>query len=435
MIIHAPATIPILPDADPGERFMALALGGKNIFLSGMAGTGKSTLLRKFIGEVGAAGIDVDVTAPTGIAALNVDGATIHRWSGMMLGPGSEERDPSEDNETFYRYLLGQHTAQRGFDRIYSCRCLVIDEISMLQGRQFDFLEWLFRKRRRDERPWGGCQIIVVGDFFQLAPVQTDRAKGYDWCFAREAWARTRFKTVMLERIHRQSEVDFISALCGVRLGQLSDRQAATLSKRVIANPPEDIPHICVRNRAVDDWNDTALAGLGGETAQFVGQIRGNAGLGANLAKNLMCPETLKLKLGARVMATANEREGAYVNGTIGVVESMSGGEIVVRTPAGRVCVRPRTWTSGKSSLDAGGYAEYTQFPLRLAYSMTIHKCQGLTLDGAYVDIAAANDAGQCYVGISRVRTLKGLYLRGNPRQIFTSGAVKEFYARIEGEP
>ena len=154
---------------DVDSEFIESASRGDNIFLTGMAGTGKTTLLRKFLDQ----GNDhVDITAPTGVAALNVGGTTIHRWCGMMLGPQGDTT-----NDDYYRWLQDQpyRSIRRGFDRVRWCQTLVIDEISMLPGRQLEFIEWLFRKLRKNDDPWGGAQVIVVGDFLQLPPVRKRR--------------------------------------------------------------------------------------------------------------------------------------------------------------------------------------------------------------------------------------------------------------------
>src|SRR5215471_5621796 len=174
------------------KRFAAAALAGRNCFLTGMAGTGKSTTLRAFIRD---SIRRVDVTAPTGVAALNVGGMTIHRFCGMMLGP-----QPGQSNEDYYALLERdrRRSILAGFNRVRRCEVLVIDEISMLPGRQFEFVEFLFRRLRGQDEPFGGCQVIATGDFLQLPPVRvTDAVERvptpYDWAFQCPAWQAADF--------------------------------------------------------------------------------------------------------------------------------------------------------------------------------------------------------------------------------------------------
>lgn len=434
-------------DADirPENRFLALAWGGRNLFLSGVAGTGKSTLLRSFIAGCrepllsGAAWPDgswkpsppseprpVDVTAPTGIAALNVEGRTVHRFSGMLLGPKGDQSD-----EAYFDWLREQRfpSIRAGFRRVECCRCLVIDEISMLPGRQFRFLEWLFRRLRGCDEPWGGCQVIVIGDFLQLAPVRTRESEPYDWAFLNPAWERSGFTPILLTKVHRQSDRDFIDALSGVREGEVSGRRADLLHGRVVAFPKSHIPRLFTHNAQVDRWNSVMLDELEGEERVFVGEKGGNERMSQFLADNLMCPETLRLKPGARVMFTVNHQKGEFVNGTIGIVSRLEPDRVAVRLPGGsEIDVERFKWRAGEDENEG----TYAQFPLRLAYAMTIHKSQGLTLDDAYVDIRAAREPGQAYVALSRVRSLGGLHLKDWFRGLVVSTAALRFYAQLE---
>src|SRR3954454_8930222 len=198
------------------KRFAAAAQAGRNCFLTGMAGTGKSTTLRAFIRD---SIRRVDVTAPTGVAALNVGGMTIHRFCGMLLGP-----QPGQSNDDYYEVLRRdpRKSILAGFNRVRRCEVLVIDEVSMLPGRQLEFVEFLLRKLRGRDEAFGGCQVIATGDFLQLPPVRT-LAFGprYDWAFASAAWECAGFTTVVLHTVRRQDEAEFVRALGRFRIGRI----------------------------------------------------------------------------------------------------------------------------------------------------------------------------------------------------------------------
>ncbi len=434
-------------DIPPHNRFLSLAWSGRNIFLTGMAGTGKSTLLREFIAGCQSPLLapstwpdgtfrptppldvvpSIDITAPTGIAALNVAGRTIHRWSGMLLGP-----KPNQTDEQYWEFLSAQPypSIRAGWARVEKCQRLVIDEISMLPGRQFQFLEFMFRRLRGNNRPWGGCQVIVIGDFLQLAPVRTSDADPYDWAFLNPTWQASGFEPVVLTTVHRQANPEFVAALAGVRAGEVTGRCAKLLHNRVVQFPRADIPRLFTHNTMVNRWNGIMLSDLPGNDVVLNAGLSGNERNCQWLSDNLMCPAELVLKPGARVMTTINDKDGAYVNGSIGVVEQVDPAwdAIVVRLPAGPVAVQRFTWKAG----ERGNEGTFTQFPLRLAYAMTIHKSQGLTLDAAFVDVRAARDPGQCYVALSRVRSLPGLHLKDWFRGVYVSNAALRFYASLE---
>ncbi len=392
----------------PEKRFAAAAQAGRNCFLTGMAGTGKSTTLRQFIRD---SIKRVDVTAPTGVAALNVGGMTIHRFCGMLLGPQEEQ-----SNEDYFEVLRRdpRRSILAGFNRIRRCEVLVIDEVSMLPGRQLDFVEFLFRRLRGRDEPFGGCQVIATGDFLQLPPVRTSESEPYDWAFQSRAWEEAEFKTIVLEKVRRQDEPQFVGALSEFRVGRVWGDTARLLQSRVRSFPPAGMPRLFTHNVQVDRWNTFQLSELPGEESVLEAEQTGPEHQREFLTKHLLTPATLRLKPGAMVMFTVNrndsgKREPLFVNGQIGVVEKCEGDRILVRTNGEVIPVEPFTWRYDGNDPEA---ATFTQFPLRLAWAMTIHKSQGLTLDSAYLDIRAAREPGQAYVAVSRVRTLAGLQFK-----------------------
>jgi ATP-dependent exoDNAse (exonuclease V) alpha subunit len=415
-------------DGVSGEgRFLAAAQAGRNCFLTGMAGTGKSTTLRGFIRD---AVKRVDVTAPTGVAALNVGGMTIHRFCGMMLGP-----QPGQSNEDYFDILQRdpRRSILAGFNRVRRCEVLVIDEISMLPGRQFEFIEYLFRRLRGCDEPFGGCQVIATGDFLQLPPVRTSDSEPYDWAFLSPAWQAAEFKTVILETVRRQDEPEFVQALADFRMGRVWGATARLLQSRVRGNPPSSMPRLFTHNVQVDKWNTFQLSELPGGESILEAEQTGPEQQQQFLTKNLLTPETLRLKPGALVMFTVNKNDSGkseplFVNGQIGTVETIEPGAVVVRRSGGEP-LRVERFTWRFDSQDASS-ATFSQFPLRLAWAMTIHKSQGLTLDSAFLDIRAAREPGQAYVAVSRVRALAGLNFKEWFKGTHVSPEAIEFYGR-----
>lgn len=411
----------------PENRFIAAAHAGRNCFLTGMAGTGKSTLLKRFISE---SVRRVDITAPTGVAALNVGGMTIHRFCGMLLGP-----QPGQSNEEYFDQLKRdtRRSILAGFNRVRRCEILVIDEISMLPGRQFDFVEFLFRRLRGRNEPFGGCQVICTGDFLQLPPVRTSESEPYDWAFQSPAWIAGEFKTVTLETVRRQDEPAFVGALADFRNGRVWGESARLLQSRVRSNPPATMPRLFTHNAQVDKWNVFQLSELPDAEKILEAEQTGPDHQREFLTKNLLTPATLHLKPGALVMFTVNKneqgrREPLFVNGQIGTVSELSNSLVQVRLKCGDVIPVERfTWRYSQEE-DA---ATFTQFPLRLAWAMTIHKSQGLTLDSAYLDIRAAREPGQAYVAVSRVRTLAGLNFKEWFKGLHVSPEAIQFYKEV----
>ena len=410
----------------PERRFVAVAQSGRNCFLTGMAGTGKSTTLRQFIRDSIKV---VDVTAPTGVAALNVGGMTIHRFCGMMLGP-----QPGQSNEDYFQVLRRdpRRSILAGFNRVRRCEVLVIDEVSMLPGRQLDFVEFLFRRLRGRDEPFGGCQVIATGDFLQLPPVRRSDSELYDWAFQSDAWEAAEFKPISLEIVRRQDEPQFVRALSEFRVGRVTGDTARLLQSRVKSFPPAGMPRLFTHNVQVDKWNTFQLSELPGEESVLEAEQSGPEHQREFLTKNLLTPATLRQKPGAMVMFTVNKndsgkREPLFVNGQIGTVEGIDPGAILVRSNGEVIRVEPFTWRYDSSDPEA---ATFTQFPLRLAWAMTIHKSQGLTLDSAYLDIRAAREPGQAYVAVSRVRTLSGLQFKEWFKGMYVSPVAIEFYKK-----
>ena len=403
----------------PEQRFAALAESGGNTFLTGPAGTGKSFNIDLFT----AGHPDTEVTASTGIAALNIGGMTVHRWSGMLLGPKD-----GEDFGGYFRALCRDNRpgVRRAFNRVRRAGRLVIDEVSMLPGRLLDYLDFHCRAIRRDDRPFGGIQVISTGDFLQLPPVRTGPSFDHDWAFASRAWADAGFRTIELKTIRRQDDPGFAGALSAFRVGRIGRDVEAMLRPRVALFPERDLTRLLTHNTQVDRWNDYCLGELPGREWTGEAETSGPDHQVGFLEASLLTPRRLRLKAGARVIFTVNRPDAGYVNGQTGTVVAPGHGGVMVESDGGVVSVAPYTWNYDPH--DAGS-ASFTQFPLRLAYAMTIHKAQGLTLDSAFVDIRAAREPGQAYVALSRVRTVDGLHLKDWPRGVFVSQRAIDFHS------
>jgi ATP-dependent exoDNAse (exonuclease V) alpha subunit len=398
---------------------------GDNVLLTGPAGTGKSTLLNAYLKT---AGHDVAVTASTGIAALNVGGSTLHRWSGMMLGPKR-----GEDPRSHLRELLRdkRQSVRAGLDRVRECRVLIIDEVSMLSGTTLEFFDLLCRTVRRDPSPFGGIQVIATGDALQLPPVRTNPAEPYDWFFQTPCWLRADFAVVHLTRVHRQQDPAFLRALSEFRLGQLSSESAALLASRVANYPSGDIPRLFTHNTQVDKWNGYRLSCIDLPESIYHARTEGPDHQIDFLRKNLLTPERLVLKPGAKVMFTVNKPDAGFVNGQTGTVVVCGREEVLVDCDGLPIRDGLHEWRFDARDKHS---ATFTQLPLRLAWSITIHKAQGLTLDSAYIDVRAAREPGQAYVAVSRVRTLAGLRLKAWFNGVFVSRAALDFYEQHQPE-
>ena len=399
------------------EKFDSLVTLGENVFLTGAGGTGKTTLTRQMIAR------DPDrfsVTASTGIAALNAGGSTLHRWSGMMLGPKD-----GQSNDKYLAELMkdSRRSVRAGFDRVRGCQSLVIDEISMLNGRTLDFLDFLCRKLRRDDRPFGGIQIIATGDFLQLPPV--NKTGHYDWAFQSRAWMDARFKIIHLTEVKRQDDTSFVRALSEFRFGVMGTDSTRLLRTRIARFPDADLTRLFTHNSMVDRWNAYRLGEIESEPTTFEAELAGPESQQQFLINNLLTPRELVIKRGAHVMFTVNSADGGFVNGQTGVVTDFGFGRIMVESDGRLIAVDPFKWQFDSKDRNS---ATFIQFPLRLSWALTIHKSQGLTLTSAYIDVRAAREPGQAYVALSRVRTLSGLHLKGWFSGVFVSRAAVDFY-------
>lgn len=410
---------------------------GKSAFLTGSAGTGKSTVTTAFMG---ASMRKVDVAATTGIAAINlrdqfaakagkaVNVMTIYRWLGIGLGPAE-----GQSHSAFWDWWRGSwsNAKANACRRLERAECLIIDEISMLPGRLLTYMDWHLKQIRGNNDPLGGLQLVAVGDFLQLPPVDKS-GLGHDWAFQSPAWEEG-ITPIMLHKVHRQADPVFAGLLNEFRVGRLSLAGVRVVAGRVSPFCDAKIPRLFTHNAAVDKWNNAMLSGLPGEAVTYMAAVSGdNEDQRKWLIKNLITPFALVLKVGAQVMVTANlclRGELLASNGTLATVLSLSDEAVEVLTDEGATLeLRKNCWQFDQQDDNS---ARFYQIPLRLAWASTIHKSQGLTLKEAWIDIRSAREPGQAYVALSRVKSLSGLHLKAVPGGIFTAPAAVAFYDKI----
>lgn len=375
---------------------------GANVFLTGEPGTGKTYVINQYIAWLEAAGIPVAVTASTGIAATHIGGMTIHSWSGIGV------------RDALSAYDLDAIAAkEKTAKRMQKARVLVIDEISMLDGAVLDMVDRVCRFVRKRNEAFGGLQVVFVGDFFQLPPV-TRQGDTMRYAFESRAWEDARPVACYLTEQYRQDDEMLLGLLKSIRRNDVDESHYTLLSEQTdIAFADIEPTRLYTHNADVDAVNNAQLASLSGAAATFAMAGQGNKQLLAGLVKSCLSPEMLVLKEEAMVMCTKNNFEAGYVNGTLGRIIRFDrdDGYPVVKTASGReIEIAPASWSVAE---DGKVLAEVTQVPLRLAWAITVHKSQGMSLDAAEIDLSKAFVYGQGYVALSRVRTLQGLKMLG----------------------
>ncbi len=374
---------------------------GFSVYLTGEAGTGKTYVLNQYIEWLRKNKMEPAVTASTGIAATHLDGTTIHSWSGIGV------RDRIDDYD-----LERMEEKKPLWNRLNDSRVLIIDEISMLSGEFFEMCDLVLRHIRRNSAPFGGMQIVCSGDFFQLPPV-TKEGSPYRYAFESEVWVRLNPIVCYLTEQYRHEGSEFLGILSAIRNRNVTPEVQSLLSARNNTDPKdtENITRLFTHNRDVDAMNEEHLAKLKGKEKIFFMQSAGKPQHVEPLMRGCLAPQSLALKEGTKVMFVKNEHGGQYANGTQGTVTGFKPRGPVVKTRAGKtIYAEPASW---KREEDGKVLAEITQVPLRLAWAITVHKSQGMTLDEAEMDLSQCFVPGQGYVALSRVRSLEGLYLRG----------------------
>lgn len=415
----------------------------ESIFITGSAGTGKTKLieqiikvLRKIHGRHG-----VYVTASTGVAACALKGQTLHSFAGVGLAEADS-----------FSLLSRVFNDKRTLKRWKNTKALVIDEISMVDGDLFDKLEYIARgvmsnkfDVSQPELPWGGIQLVVSGDFFQLPPVDK-KFDGKKFAFEANCWDNSFQFQVSLDSVFRQSDLEYVRILEGIRKGKLDPEDENLLEQRVCANEDgldETVVRLFPRNGDVDRVNETRLRDLGEEIVVYEAFDTGKEPWMSQLNQGI-APNTLKLCKGARVMLTKNmDVKSKLVNGATGLITrfvNVRKGDakkicryhegtilpVVKFDSGGQMVIKPSKWEIFEGDLSL---AERMQLPLMLAWATSIHKSQGMTLEKLYTNLSRAFGYGMSYVAFSRVKCLDGLYLSGfRPSSVRAHPKVLAFY-------
>jgi DNA-binding MarR family transcriptional regulator len=385
-----------------GEALSILATGA-NVFLTGEPGSGKTHTVNAYVAWLRARGIEPSITASTGIAATHIHGMTIHAWSGI----GIREYLSPQDLDAI---ASKEHVVRR----IQKTQVLIIDEISMLSAGVLDMVDQVAREIRHSDHAFGGMQVVLVGDFFQLPPI-TKGGREAQFAFESPVWKQLNPIICYLTEQYRQDDPQFLSVLSSIRDASwdVSDVSRITARQTDGDDIEDEVPRLYTHNEDVDRLNEAQLAALPGAEKVFHMDSSGAPLLIESLKRGCLSPVRLVLKENALVMCTKNNPAAGYANGTLGKVISFEKGSNnpIIETRSGEmITIQPLDWAVEEQGKIR---AKIMQIPLRLAWAITIHKSQGMSMDAAAMDLSRSFEYGQGYVALSRVRRLSGVHLLG----------------------
>jgi len=403
------------------KEILSLISQNKNVFITGQAGTGKSHTLTRLKHDLP----ELVVTASTGVAAINIHGQTIHSFAGLGYGLKSAKQ------------IASSMRLEKKY-KIKDCTLLAIDEISMLSAETFNLINTVFKLIKSTDLPFGGIQLIVIGDFLQLPPVSKDN-QAINFAFESTAWKEANFINKVLTKQYRQQDINFLSDLNKVRLGDITTIDNTS----EITIDTNNAVHLFALNRIADAHNKTKLDSLRGAEYHFQAIDIGFTSMVEKIDKDCLVPKDLYLKIGARVMLLINKYiDLGLSNGSLGeVIDIINASEyqhaiVKVRFDNGIEVLLGYEVVAkiiDKNKTRNQELASREQIPLRLAYALTIHKAQGLTLDSVCIDCNGTFECGQIYVALSRVRSKNNLIIKNlKPNMIKANKKALAFYKELQ---
>lgn len=388
------------------EQALTFLKSGKNIFLTGSAGTGKTYVLNQYINYLKERKIPVAVTASTGIAATHINGMTIHAWAGIGI----------KDHLTTaqLRTLKTKKYLEKKLEKV---EVLIIDEVSMLHQKQLNLVDQVLKYFKMNQLPFGGIQVVFCGDFFQLPPVgNSEESSKQKFAFMSPAWVNAEPTICYLTQQYRQNDDGLNNILNEIRSGRISEMRYLNLKSAIGQKIKSKVEptKLFTHNYDVDNINQEELKKISGKSKHYNAETKGNEKLLEGLKKSVLALESMELKIGAKVMFVRNIPEKGVVNGSLGEIVDFDDEENhpLVRLSDDRLVIAsPEDW---KIQDETGKVlAQFNQIPLRLAWAITIHKSQGMTLDAAEIDLSNTFERGQGYVALSRLKKLENLSLLG----------------------
>lgn len=389
------------------QTALSILKSGQNVYLTGSAGTGKTYLLNEYIEYLRVREVAVAITASTGIAATHIGGQTIHSWSGIGIRDEITKADLTKISNN-----------KQTISRIVNTKVLIIDEISMLSGKVLTGINVILKYFRKSAEPFGGMQVVLSGDFFQLPPVSKEQLSNREkFAFMAPVWVEARLQICYLKQQYRQGQDTLSIVLSEIRSQDVFDDSLDRLRDKLEdKHIDERALKLFTHNADVDAMNARRLKENDNPLRIYNAETKGKSKILEGLKQSVLAIPTLELKLDARVMFVRNNHEKGYYNGMLGTIVGFEGEEnypkVKLDSDFGRVVTaKPEEWTVTDEKEVI--LASYSQIPLRLAWAITVHKSQGMTLDTAEIDLSKTFEAGQGYVALSRLKSWEGLYLTG----------------------
>jgi ATP-dependent exoDNAse (exonuclease V) alpha subunit len=400
------------------QEALNLLMMGKNVYLTGQAGSGKTYILNLYIQYLKKHKVPVAVTASTGIAATHLNGGTIHSWSGIGIKSQLTNHDITK--------ILANETKRA---KLQSAKVLFIDEISMFHSYRLDMVNQICKAARQDDRPFGGLQVVLCGDFFQLPPINEKDLEKSGFAYKSDAWKELDLTICYLDEQHRQLDDSFLKILNDIRSQEVNEYTFEKLATRLNKELSENIipTKLYTHNADVDGINNSELEKIDKPIHTYHMTTEGSRELVEVLKKGCLAPDELGIKEGALVIFIKNNPAKGYINGTLGKVKGFdTEGNPIISTYDGKEIVAvPTSWQFEENEKVL---AEISQVPLRLAWAITVHKSQGMSLEAAEIDLSKSFAYGMGYVALSRVKSLEGIRLLGiNPNAFMVDSEVAKF--------